>query len=71
MFIREQLIRSVYDLKPSYECNEMLDIYINSPKSCRWQNWTFTPGYFYTKAINTLDGQMSKAIRAFEDEPSL
>ena len=47
MFIREQLFRSIYELKPDYGADiEMLDIYINSPVTCRWQNWTFKPGYF-------------------------
>lgn len=37
MFIREQLIRSLYDLQPKFYDEELLDIYINSPKTCRWQ----------------------------------
>lgn len=47
MFIREQLIRSIYELKREYSADtEMLDIYVNSPVTCRWQNWTFRRGYF-------------------------
>jgi hypothetical protein len=47
MFIREQMIRSIYDLKPEFHSDsEMLDIYVNSPATCRWQCWTFKPGFF-------------------------
>ena len=49
MFIREQLIRSIYDMKHGFDDPELLCVYINSPRTCRWQNWTFTPGYFITR----------------------
>lgn len=46
MFIREQMISSLYDLHPRFYDDGLLDVYINSPKTCRWQNWTFKPGYY-------------------------
>lgn len=47
MFIREQLIRSIYDLKQDFrDDREMLCIYVNSPRTCRWQNWAFKPGFY-------------------------
>lgn len=52
MFIREQLIRSLYDLQPKFYDEELLDIYINSPKTCRWQNWTFAPGYYTSPKLS-------------------
>lgn len=49
MFIREQMINSIYDLKRGLSGDEeLLDIYINSPRTCRWQNWTFDPGPYRT-----------------------
>lgn len=51
MFIREQLISNIYDLKRGFSGDdELLDIYINSPRTCRWQNWTFEPGPYRTLA---------------------
>jgi hypothetical protein len=44
MFIREQMISSIYDLREEYHSDpEMLDVYIWSPVSCRWTSWTFEP----------------------------
>lgn len=53
MFIREQMINSIYDLKRGFSGDvELLDIYINSPRSCRWQNWAFEPGPYRTLSKN-------------------
>lgn len=49
MFLREQMFLSIYEMKPGFhDDRELLDIYINYPTTCRWQNWTFKPGFFKT-----------------------
>lgn len=58
MFIREQLIGSIYDLQPAFNNDgEMLDIYVNSPRTCRWQNWTFEPGPFRSPRLSAQQVQ--------------
>lgn len=40
LFIREQMIDTIYDLKPEFhDDRELLDVYIWSPTSCRWCRW--------------------------------
>jgi hypothetical protein len=44
MFIREQMIDSIYSLLPEIrEEAKFIDIHVWSPVACRWTRWTFIP----------------------------